>query len=110
MAASLRCCQLDGHRCKENQQVNGLSTVLEPHRIWPAFRALPPPRLEAAAELTRLGRAEGGDGFDEAVSFELGEDVFDCLGRVGPGVRDLPDGRGHRPDVGVHLVKDERVG
>jgi integral membrane protein len=29
---------------------------------------------------------------------------------TGPGVRDLPDGRGHRPDADVHLVKDERVG
>jgi hypothetical protein len=46
-----------------------------------------------------LGDAGGSDRFHEPVAFQLAEDVLDRLGRIYPGVRDLPDRRRYRADI-----------
>jgi hypothetical protein len=63
------------------------------------------PRREPAGS----GSAEGCDGFHEPVAFELAENVLDGLGRIRPGVGDLPDGRRDYSHVDPHLVQHEGI-
>jgi hypothetical protein len=58
----------------------------------------------------RRVKREGGDGFDEAGSFEPAEDVGDCAWWVAPGVGGALDGAVGGLTVDVDLVEDELVG
>ena len=57
-----------------------------------------------------LPGAQGGDGFDKAVTFELAEYVLYVLWRPGPRIGDLLYARGDGPPVDADLVQYEVIG
>lgn len=58
-----------------------------------------------------LSRAQGSDGFDETVAFELAEDVLGVLRRPGPRIGiDLLNAGGDSLPVDAYLVQHEVIG
>lgn len=57
-----------------------------------------------------LSRAQGSDGFDKAVTFELAEDVLYVLWRPGPRIGNLLNASGNGPPVDADLVQHEVIG